>query len=446
MLAAPPKVAITPEVQAALDRISADSLRGNLSFLSSDLLEGRDTPSRGLDIAAEFIASQFRRAGLEPAGDDGYFQTAHLVTRKANLEGFTLELSAGDEHFTAKAGEVAVSSPAALDLAGAPLVLVNEGGALAGKVVIGERRVLARNRVLRDPTIPAVILVGPGGAGGNNAALRIPNDPDGKGPVLIRLSGAPAAQFLAALKPGTAATVSVHLGAPVETEVTVRNVVGLLRGSDELKSSCVLVSAHYDHLGMKTAGDGDRIYNGANDDGSGTVSVIELAGALSGMPRRPKRSIVFAAFFGEEKGLVGSHYYALHPIFPLEKTVAGVNLEQLGRTDGDGGERRANVTGFEYSTVTDYLVAAGEATGVNVIKNEQRSDGFFRASDNYSLAKEGVPAHTVSVTYVFPDYHQPGDEWQKIDYENMARVDRMLAVAVIAIADSAEAPRWNKRL
>jgi hypothetical protein len=452
LLGAPPKVAITPEVQAALDRISADSLRGNLSFLSSDLLEGRDTPSHGLDIAAEFIASQFRRAGLEPVGDDGYFQTAHLVTRKANLQGFALELSSGSETLSVNAANVAISSPAALDFKSASLVKLaavpSDVATLGGKVVIAEQRAIGRGGgVLRDPRILAVILLDRRGTRGNTAALRILNDPDAKGPVVIRVSGDAAARFFDALKPDAGATVSVHLAAPLEIEATARNVVGLLRGSgDELKSSYVLVSAHYDHLGMKADGDGDRIYNGANDDGSGTVSVIELAGALAGMPRRPKRSIVFVAFFGEEKGLVGSHYYALHPIFPLAKTVAGVNLEQLGRTDGDGGVRQANVTGFEYSTVTDYLVAAGEAIGVSVIKNEQRSDSFFRASDNYSLAKEGVPAHTVSVTYLFPDYHQPGDEWQKIDYENMARVDRMLALGVIAIADSAEAPRWNKPL
>src|SRR5258708_1575815 len=287
------KVAITSEVQAALDRISPDSLRGNLSFLSSDLLEGRDTPSRGLDIAAEFIASQFRRAGLEPAGDDGYFQTAHLVTRKANLEGFTLELSAGEEHFTAKAADVAISSPAALDLTNAPLVKPDAGEPLAGKVLIGERRDFARGSMLRDPAIPAVILVGTGGPRGASAALRISGDPGGKAPVLIRLSGDAASRFLAALKPGVTATVSMHLDAPLETPVTARNVVGVLRGSgDELKNSCVLVSAHYDHLGMKPAGEGDRIYNGANDDGSGTVSVIELGGALAGLPHQPKRSIV----------------------------------------------------------------------------------------------------------------------------------------------------------
>jgi Zn-dependent M28 family amino/carboxypeptidase len=176
--------------------------------------------------------------------------------------------------------------------------------------------------------------------------------------------------------------------------------------------------------------------------------VIELAAALAGMPRRPRRSVVFVAFFGEEKGLAGSRYYALHPVFPLERTVAGVNLEQLGRTDGDDGDRRdsANVTGFEYSTVTDYLVTAGAATGIKVTKDEVHSDTYFKGSDNYPLARNGVPAHTVSVTYGFLDHHQPGDKWQKIDYENMVRVDRMLALAVIAIANSVEPPRWNKHL
>src|SRR5258708_3301842 len=177
LLAAQPQVTITPDVQAALNRISAASLRGNLSFLSSDLLEGRDTPSRGLEIAAEFIASQFRRAGLEPAGDDGYFQTAHLVTRKANLEGFTMELAAGGETMTLKAADVSVSSPAALDLKSAALVKLDADApassvaALSGKVVIAERRGVARgggvlSGLLRDPRIPVVIIAGRGGRGG----------------------------------------------------------------------------------------------------------------------------------------------------------------------------------------------------------------------------------------------------------------------------------------
>jgi Zn-dependent M28 family amino/carboxypeptidase len=246
------------------------------------------------------------------------------------------------------------------------------------------------------------------------------------------------------------ASVSVHIPPPVTTLVKLRNVVGVLRGSDPaLRDTYVLVTAHYDHLGAAPgqcrAANGDTICNGANDDGSGTASVIEVANALAALPIRPKRSIVFMTFFGEELGLVGSRYYGAHPIFPLAKTVADLNLEQLGRTDVDGGSSvgLVNVTGFDFSTLTDAVVKAGSETGLQVVKNAQLNERYFAQSDNQALADAGVPAHTLSVGYVFPDYHQPGDEWQKLDYSNLALVDRTVALAVYAVADSTEAPQWK---
>ncbi|MFL6216030.1 MAG: M28 family peptidase [Blastocatellia bacterium] len=309
-----PAFRVTPAISAMLNRISADSLRGHLSFISSDALEGRNTPSRGLDIAAEYIAAQFRRVGLEPVGDDGYFQTATFQARGA--------------------------------------------------------------------TEPA----------------------------------------------------------------KVRNVIGLLRGSDPaLKDTYVLVTAHYDHLGIRP-GAGDTIYNGANDDGSGTVSVIELASALATMKPRPRRSLVFMTFYGEEKGLVGSRYYGQHPIFPLDKTVADINLEQVGRTDSNEGPQlnNASMTGIDFSDVGTIFKAAGQLAGINVYKHARNSDAFFGASDNQALADQGVPAHTLCVAYVYPDYHKAGDHWEKIDYENMAKVDRCVALALLMIANNPQAPRWNE--
>jgi hypothetical protein len=298
------ELSLSPDVRAALELISADSLRGHVSFLASDVLEGRDTPSRGLDVAAEYIAAQFRRAGLEPAGDDGYFQTAS-----------------------------------------------------------------------REP-------------------------------------------------------------------VKLHNVAGVLRGSDPaLRDTCVIVSAHYDHLGAR----GDRIYNGANDDASGTAAVIEMAAAFAKLRERPKRSILFVTFFGEEKGLLGSRYYAAHPLFPVEKTVAGINLEQLGRTDDVTGPLllSAYVAGFDYSDVGAILQQAGALTGVTMAKHGKDSDKYFFSSDNRPLAQAGIPAHTVSVGYVFPDYHRPGDHWEKLDYPNMEKIVRAVAAGVFMIAASDEAPRWN---
>jgi hypothetical protein len=317
---------VPSEAAPVLERISAASMRGNLSFLASDALEGRGTPSRGLDIAAEFIASQFRSAGLEPLGDDGYFQTAdwNLIDPKR-----------------------AKNPPAA--------------------------------------------------------------------------SSAPAAP------------------------AKVRNVVGILRGSDPaLKDSYVLVTAHYDHVGLKP-GQGDGIFNGANDDGSGTVSVIELAKAFSANKVRPKRSIVFMTVFGEEHGLVGSRYYGAHPLVPIEKTIAGINLEQVGRTDDSEGPqvKAFAVTGFDFSEVGATLKAAGDDTGIRVSRHPVNSDKYFAHSDNQALADQGIPSHTVSVAYAFPDYHGAGDHWDKIDYDNMAAVDRTVALAIWNIANGTAAPKWN---
>jgi hypothetical protein len=338
--------AIAPETQALLDEISANSMRGHLSFLASDLLEGRGTPSRGLDLAAEYIAAQFRRAGLEPAGDDGYFQTADW-------------------------------------------------------------------NVVR--------LRSPGGVRAQNNTPNTPQQPTGSPQPAPPAADAPP--------------------------VKVRNVIGILRGSDPvLKDSYVLVTAHYDHLGIRENLQGDKIFNGANDDASGTVSVIELAAAFATLKVRPKRSLVFITFFGEERGLVGSRYYGAHPIFPIEKTVADINLEQVGRTDDSEGPQvsAAAVTGFDFSDVGTILQKAGELTGVKIFKHPINSDRYFGASDNQALADQGVPAHTVSVAYQFSDYHKVGDHWDKVDYDNMAKVDRTVALAITMIANNPQPPKWNE--
>jgi len=309
-----PKADINGERKAVLDHISASSLRGHLSFIASDLLEGRGTPSRGLDLAAEYIAAQFRRAGLEPVGDDGYFQTTTLTARGSD-------------------------------------------------------------------------------------------------------------------KPEK-----------------VRNVIGVLRGSDAaLNNTYVLITAHYDHLGVRQTPEGTVIYNGANDDGSGTVSVMELASALSAGKTRPKRSIVFMTFFGEERGLLGSRYYASHPVVPIAKTIADINLEQIGRTDDLEGPRVAGVsmTGFDFSDLGLIFQAAGKAVSVEVSKHPRNSDAFFARSDNQALADLGVPAHTLCTAYVYPDYHRPADHWDKVDYDNMAKVDRMVALGLMMLANSPTEPHWN---
>jgi len=302
------QAALNSSEQQLIDAITPAELRAHVSFLASDPLEGRDTPSKGLDVAAEYIASEFRRAGLQPAGDDGYFQTASFQGAK------------------------------------------------------------------------------------------------------------------------------------------VRNVAAILPGADrKLKKTFLMVSAHYDHVGKKGAGAEERIYNGANDDASGISSMLALAEAFARLSERPKRSLLFIAYYGEEKGLVGSHYYAAHPLVPLTRTEADLNLEHMGRTDDTEGPslRRLSITGFDYSTLAGWLQAAGEETGVTIYKHAKNSDPFFARSDNQALADAGVPAHTLVAAFIFPDYHQPGDHWEKLDYENMAALTRTIAVALDRLANSFQKVEWN---
>lgn len=462
-----PKFSVTADVQSALDRISADSLRGNLSFLASDVLEGRDTPSRGLDIAAEFIASQFRKAGLDPAGNDGYFQDAKMLLRMPNPDGFELILSRGGKEFAAVAKDVKIRAATGLNLTNVAVIKADAADEQAlesltpdqvnNRVVILElargrqRSMRSALRRLREAKPVAMILVDRGGTGpaeSSGAQLVDPDNPERTPTPRITLQGVEAGKFYDSLRPGASgALASIHLAQPSEKAVQLRNVIGLLPGSDPaLKDSYVMVTAHYDHIGEKPSGEGDRIYNGANDDGSGTVSVIELANALSKLKERPRRSIVFMTVFGEEKGLVGSRYYAHHPLFPIAKTVADMNLEQVGRTDSSEGPQVATafLTGVDYTNLTDYFQNAAELTGIKIGKNKRDSELYFQASDNYSFAEAGVPAQTLSVAFQFPDYHGLGDEWNKIDYDNMAKVDRMAALAVFLVANHPEPPRWNE--
>jgi hypothetical protein len=242
------------------------------------------------------------------------------------------------------------------------------------------------------------------------------------------------------------ARITLHMEAPFDRPAKTRNVVGVLRGSDPiLRDTYVMLTAHYDHLGTRSSGE-DRIYNGANDDGSGTVSVIEIAGALAALNPRPKRSVLFVAFFGEERGLVGSRYYGRHPVVPLDKTIADINLEQVGRTDSTNGPqvRTASLTGYDFSEVPRIVAQAGRLVGVKVYKDDQASVAFFSRSDNQALADLGVPAHTLCVAFDYPDYHQVGDEWQKIDYANMAKIDDAVGLAVLHLASNAPPPRWNE--
>ncbi|MCX6631778.1 MAG: M20/M25/M40 family metallo-hydrolase [Candidatus Solibacter sp.] len=457
-----------PLAQRIAARLRPNGLKADISFLASDALQGRATPSPGLDMAAEYIAAQFRRAGLEPVGDDGYFQNAGYQTVKPNPEGLAFTLD------TAKAGEgtvaiqeavatdlnraaafkVTLSDTAALDALTAEevrgkvlLVEVPDGGGAGMAAFQAQRRILTLAAKLE----PAIVVMVRAAAQQTNPNARVPlrdaTAPAPKVPILNVWDKA-IRDAVAAAKPGPIeAAVSAHLAAPIVQPVKLRNVAGVLRGTDpQLKDTYVVVTGHYDHLGVRPNAQGDSIYNGANDDASGAASVIAIANALAELEEKPKRTIVFVTVFGEELGGLGARWYTGHPIFPIARTVADINLEQLGRTDDNEGPKVAqfNLTGFDYTDIAATFAKAGAVTGVQVIKHEKNSDSFFGRSDNATFADAGIPSTTLSVSYIFPDYHQPGDEWQKLDYDNLAKVDVTVALGILDMANSAQAPQWNK--
>jgi hypothetical protein len=444
--------AITPDRKATLDRVSAQSLQGHVSFLASDLLEGRDTPSRGLDIAAEYIAAQFRRAGLKPVGDDGYFQTAHFVTSQQPLDGAEFTIHAGETSLRIGKDELRILSAGKADFPDAAPVKIKlddvKPESVEGKVivVVTQRRDALQALANLKPSAALLAYSTPGRARQTGPRLE---DVEQRLPFpVIRVNNPAFYKLAEAAHPGVMdLTLSLRLPPPIEKPASLRNVVGLLPGSDPaLAGTYILVSAHYDHLGKKSDGEGDLIYNGANDNASGVASVIEIASALSGANPGPRRSILFVAYFGEEKGLLGSRYYGRHPLFPLKQTVADLNLEHLGRTDGDNGKHAgtATMTGYGYSDITAAFELAGAATGVKIYTPERNGDDYFARSDNQSLADQGVPAHTILTSFEFPDYHKVGDEWNKIDYPNLAKVDRAIALTVMMIGDDPAPPHWNE--
>lgn len=436
---------LTPGEETAITHISEASLRGHVSFLASDLLEGRDTPSRGLDIAAEYLAAQFRRAGLDPS-----FQSAEVIRTKATAE---LAVTNGNATANGDRAGMRVRSDRPLTLANAPVYKLDLAAAhprmdvLKGKVVvfsIGAGQTAAAGSLwptLMSSQAAAVVVIGERGREFVASNLFVP----GAEPSLpaVSVTTPAVADLCRSLRPGpSSATITLRISIVSRTAATAKNVVALLRGSDpELRDTCVVLSAHYDHLGRK----GDAVYNGANDDASGAASVLEIASAMAAMPAGPRRSVVFVTFFGEEGGLYGSKYFARHLPCPRDRTVAAVNLEQLGRPDTDKGPMPDAIAfiGKSFTTIPDEFASAAAATGVSIVSSSDLGDDFFARSDNLSLAEDGIPAQTVAIPAMFADYHAVSDKWPKIDFANMARLDRMLALGLIRLADDPQPPHWN---
>src|SRR4051812_19350058 len=228
---------------------------------------------------------------------------------------------------------------------------------------------------------------------------------------------------------------AVHNG-----KLTTRNVIGIIPGTDpKLKNEFILLSAHMDHMGVipEEAIKGDDIFNGADDDASGVTAVLELARAL-GNDGKPKRSVLFALFGSEELGGFGAKYFLEHPPVPLASIVANLEFEMIGRPDAAVAQHTLWLTGFERSNLGPELAKHG----ARLVQDPHPDQKFFMRSDNYTLAKQGVVAHTVSSFGLHKEYHRANDDIAHLDFDHMSDAIGSMIKPIRWLVDSDFTPEW----
>ena len=415
-----------------------------MSFLASDALNGRGSGTRDEWIAAVYLAAQLQRFGLEPICDAGFVQPIEIERTQAAAPPV---LTIGERRFT-HGREMLVQSLAAPSVTG-PLQRFKVGDAVRPGAIL---------------LMPETPQAAPPAGSANAAAVLTPETPQSRQRwqmLAARLPSLPA--HMAGVSPASRRPTSIVLdtatyaivaslsdGTPIAieaetkppTKVSTWNAVGKLTGSDPARASeVILLSAHLDHVGSRTPRDGgapgDTIYNGADDDASGTVAVLELAQALAEGPR-PKRTVVFAFFGSEEAGGFGSRYFADKPVVPLTQIVANLQFEMLGRADAAVPPHTLWLTGYERSTLGPALAGLG----AKLVQDPHPDQNFFERSDNIQFARRGVVAHTVSSFGLHTDYHQPSDEIGTIDFGHMTDAIRSLLEPVRWLADSDFRPEW----
>ena len=470
-----------PRDRAAAATITAGDVARHIGVIADDSMLGRDTPSRGLDLTARYVADQFRRFGLRPGGDrGGWFQRYPITRRRFDEAASRVVLtSRGTEaiaRFDRTARYVQGAVPAA-PLTG-PTVLV--GGTLdpddVSRMALRDRivvyapgggaspsdRAIRVTRALRLAAPKAVLLISD--LEPATFASRIPRVMPARTTVDLRLASPPFLELNEATVAPALRAAGVDLGATradtapifrelptlrarvelkesVLSSLTAPNTIGILEGSDPaLKRQYLVFSAHMDHIGV-TPGLPDSINNGADDDASGTTGVLELAEAFSRPGGRPRRSIIFLTVSGEEKGLWGSRYFSEHPPVPIDRIVADINIDMIGRNWPD----TIVAIGKEHSDLGATLERVNQAhpeLGMTAIDDQWPEERFYFRSDHYNFARKGVPI-LFFFNGVHPDYHQPSDSPDKINAEKESRILRLLYFLGRQVGDADARPKWN---
>lgn len=432
-----------------------------MEFLASNALRGRGSATSDELVAATYVAAQLRAYGIEPAGDNGgYLQRATLVRHKLTAPPHLRFTKAGNgaasEAVTWSYGKEFLALHLTQPHFSGPLRKINaekdETGAVAGSIVLllGSDRRRVRNK--------AFALASKGAAGAivvasledsarfRQGSRRIPrlaarlesqNGSDLGADFNVLEVSAEAGKVLEALPQGTRLT---FYGPSTAEKNDTWTALGILHGSDPaLQRGAVLFSAHLDHLGIGPPVNGDNIYNGADDDASGTTAVLELARVLGAGPP-PRRTVLFALFGSEELGGLGASYFREHPPIPLRDIAANLEFEMLGRPDPAVKADTVWLTGWERSNLGPTLAAHG----AKLLGDPHPEQNFFARSDNYVLAKKGVVAQTVSSYGLHADYHQPSDDLAHIDFEHMDAAIGSLLEPVEWLVNSDFTPNWNE--
>ncbi len=516
----------------AAEGITAAQLKDYLTFVAADEMEGRDTPSRGLDITAKFIATLLARWGVKPAGDNGtYFQK--IAMQRARVEAASTRAEINGQSYAY--GEDFLAYPHSGTVSGS-LIYVGHGWLVKTKEVDAYRGLEVKNKIVvvsgglpRGVTL-ADLAGGKRGvdwiepdayaqqmgavgmieladfqtlanwerlkrnqqAGGSIVVSKFQQQEGTTLPSITLSPKMASALFQGEKQTATQIFQSMNGSEPVAAfdfgpnkkisftvsgqaaTLSTQNVVGVIEGSDPvLRNEYVAIGAHYDHVGSGPANSNGRspvppggdksdiIYNGADDDGSGTVSVLAVAEAMARAPRRPKRSFLFVWHCGEEKGLWGSEYFVQYPTIPLDRVVAQFNIDMIGRSKQVGDTTPANraltgpneiyVIGSKMmSTELGQLSEKVNESYLNLSFNYKYDDPadtnrFFFRSDHYNYAQKGIPI----IFYfdgVHEDYHRPTDEVQKIDFEKMQKIARTIFVTMWETAELKSRPVVDKKL
>lgn len=514
---------VTAAERAAAEELRAGLLLGHIRFLSHDLLEGRGPATRGDALAQAYIAAAFEGEGLEPAGPNGsWFQPFDLVgvtshapaTTSFRKDGQGVDLKFSDEYVAVAGGEQArseiqdaelvfvgygIKAPEyqwddykGADLKGKVLVMMNndpedDPGLFAGRTRLyyGRWDYKYESAAAQGAAGAIIIHTTPSAGygwnviqsswsgeqfalpheGGHQLAVKawVTDEAAGR---IAKLGGQDLDALRAAAQKRDFKPVplgvkwSVAVTAEVQKKQTA-NVIGRMPGSDPaVASEAVIYTAHHDHLGMreaKTPGE-DVIYNGAQDNASGVAALLAIARAMKALPKGTRRSVIFAAVAAEEQGLLGSKYFAAHPTLPPGRMAANINIDGLAT---DGRTRDLTMIGMGKSTLDEWVTKLAGMQGRTVVPDQFPDRGYFYRSDQFALAKIGVPAayfdegtdvigkpagygKQKKQEWEAKDYHQPSDEIQA-DWDLSGAVEdtQLYFYLGAKVANDAKMPSWR---